>query len=126
MNIYFGINKLFVADVVHMTCKQQTTAREDLKTVVAKLLRAKFSDSTTNGTAFSTHSPNKKQSEVDSLHILKQIIYWYKNSMVLGHIHRLRRHFTLINNILTAMNNKLKVGGIFCDLQKAVLITKYC
>jgi hypothetical protein len=25
----------------------------------------------------------------------------------------------LINNILTAMNNKLKVGGIFCDLQKA-------
>jgi hypothetical protein len=26
--------------------------------------------------------------------------------------------FTLINNILTAMNNKLKVGGIFCDLQK--------
>jgi hypothetical protein len=27
--------------------------------------------------------------------------------------------FTLINNILTAMNNKLKVGGIFCDLQKA-------
>jgi hypothetical protein len=26
---------------------------------------------------------------------------------------------TLINNILTAMNNKLKVGGIFCDLQKA-------
>jgi hypothetical protein len=26
---------------------------------------------------------------------------------------------TLINNILTAMNNKLKVRGIFCDLQKA-------
>jgi hypothetical protein len=40
--------------------------------------------------------------------------------MVLGHILRLRKaSFTLINNILTAMNNKLKVGGIFCDLQNA-------
>jgi hypothetical protein len=27
--------------------------------------------------------------------------------------------FTLINIILTPMNNKRKVGGIFCDLQKA-------
>jgi hypothetical protein len=27
--------------------------------------------------------------------------------------------FLLINNILTAMNNKSKIGGIFCDLQKA-------
>jgi hypothetical protein len=27
--------------------------------------------------------------------------------------------FALINNILTAMSNKLKVGGIFCDLRKA-------
>jgi len=26
--------------------------------------------------------------------------------------------FSLINNILTAMNNNLKIGGIFCDLQK--------
>ena len=26
--------------------------------------------------------------------------------------------FLLINNILTAMNNKSKIGGIFCDLQK--------
>jgi hypothetical protein len=65
MNNYFGINKLFVADVVHMTCKQQTTAREDLKTVVAKLLHTEFSDSTTNDTAFSTQSPSKKQSEVN-------------------------------------------------------------
>jgi hypothetical protein len=28
--------------------------------------------------------------------------------------------FTLINSILTAMNNNLIVGGLFCDLQKAV------
>jgi hypothetical protein len=28
-------------------------------------------------------------------------------------------NFSLINNILTAMNNNLKTGGIFCDLQKA-------
>ena len=27
--------------------------------------------------------------------------------------------FSLINSILTAMNNNLRVGGIFCDLQKA-------
>jgi hypothetical protein len=27
--------------------------------------------------------------------------------------------FRLINNILTAMNNKSNIGGIFCDLQKA-------
>ena len=27
--------------------------------------------------------------------------------------------FSLINNILTSMNNNLKIGGIFCDLQKA-------
>ena len=27
--------------------------------------------------------------------------------------------FLFINNILTAMNNKLKIRGIFCDLQKA-------
>ena len=27
--------------------------------------------------------------------------------------------FSLINNILTGMNNNLKTGGIFCDLQKA-------
>jgi len=27
--------------------------------------------------------------------------------------------FSLINNILTAMNNNLKIGGIFCDLQTA-------
>jgi hypothetical protein len=27
--------------------------------------------------------------------------------------------FSLINEVLTAMNNNLKIGGIFCDLQKA-------
>ena len=27
--------------------------------------------------------------------------------------------FSLINNVLTAMNNNLKIGVIFCDLQKA-------
>ena len=27
--------------------------------------------------------------------------------------------FSLINNVLTAMNNSLKIGGIFCDFQKA-------
>jgi hypothetical protein len=27
--------------------------------------------------------------------------------------------FSLINDVLTALNNKLKIGGIFCNLQKA-------
>jgi hypothetical protein len=27
--------------------------------------------------------------------------------------------FLLINNALTAMNNNLKIGGVFCDLKKA-------
>jgi len=35
---------------------------------------------------------------------------WYSNEQV---------SFSLTNNILTAMNNNLKIGGIFCDLQKA-------
>lgn len=61
---YFSVNKLYVADVVHMTCKQQTTAKEDLKTVVAKLMCTDFSDSTTNSADSSAQSPNKKQSEV--------------------------------------------------------------
>ena len=35
--------------------------------------------------------------------------------------------YTLIHEILSAMNNKHIVGGIFCDLSKAVLITEsYC
>jgi hypothetical protein len=28
-------------------------------------------------------------------------------------------NFSLINNVLTAVNNILKIGGIFCNLQKA-------
>jgi hypothetical protein len=42
-----GSDRLFVADVVHMTCKQQTTAREDLQTVVQKLLHIDDTDGTT-------------------------------------------------------------------------------
>ena len=33
--------------------------------------------------------------------------------------------FTLINSILTAMNNNLIVGGIFCELQKAFDCVNY-
>jgi len=28
-------------------------------------------------------------------------------------------NFSLVNNILTAMNNTLRIGGIFCNLKKA-------
>jgi hypothetical protein len=64
-----GSDRLFVADVVHMTCKQQTTAREDLQTVVQKLLHIEFTDGTMNhpdkDSQFTeTTSLNKKHSEV--------------------------------------------------------------
>jgi len=48
-----------------------------------------------------------------------------KNSILVCKKYGFRTHsstekavFTLINSILTAMNNTLIVGGIFCDLQK--------
>ena len=33
--------------------------------------------------------------------------------------------YTLINNILSFLNNKITVGGIFCDLQKAFDCVNY-
>jgi hypothetical protein len=33
--------------------------------------------------------------------------------------------FSLINDLLTVMNNNLKIGGIFCDLQKAFNCVNY-
>jgi hypothetical protein len=33
--------------------------------------------------------------------------------------------YTLINNILSSLNNKIIVGGIFCDLQKAFDCVNY-
>jgi hypothetical protein len=64
-----GNDKFVVADVVHMTCKQQTTAREDLQTIVQKLLHIEFTDGTMNhpdtDTQFTkTTSLNKRESEV--------------------------------------------------------------
>jgi hypothetical protein len=35
------------------------------------------------------------------------------------HLSTEKAAFSLINSILTAMNNKQTVGGIFCDVQKA-------
>lgn len=54
--------------VVHMTCKQQMTAREDLQTVVQKLLRIEFSDDAVNHPVTDnqfteTTSLNERQSE---------------------------------------------------------------
>jgi len=64
-----GSDRLFVADVVHMTCKQQTTARKDLQTVVQKLLNIEFTDGTTyhpdkDTQVTETTSLNKGLSEV--------------------------------------------------------------
>jgi hypothetical protein len=65
----FGSDKFFVADVVHMTCKQRMTAREDLQTVAEKLLHIEFTDGTVNypdtdNQVNQTTSLNKKQAEV--------------------------------------------------------------
>jgi hypothetical protein len=47
------------------------------------------------------------------------------NNFLVQEQHGFRTHsstekasFTLLNNILTALNNKLKVGDIYCNLQK--------
>ncbi|PSN42493.1 hypothetical protein C0J52_09794 [Blattella germanica] len=54
--------------VVHFTCKQQKTAKEDLQAVVEHLLHNEFSDGTvtrvdTDTQSTQTISPNKKQSQ---------------------------------------------------------------
>ena len=64
--------------------------------------------------------------------IIEKIIYARllahidKNSILVHEQYGFRTHsstekaaFLLINSILTAVNNNLIVGGIFCDLQKA-------
>jgi hypothetical protein len=57
---------------------------------------------------------------------LRFIIHIEANNILVHKQYGFRTHsstekaaFTLINNILTAKNNKLIVGGTFCDLQKA-------
>jgi len=40
-------------------------------------------------------------------------------------IHLAQTHSTLINNILSPLNNKIIVGGLFCDLQKAFNCINY-
>ena len=57
-----------IADVVHMTCKQDKTAREDLQAAVEHLLHVEFSDGTVSRIETDTQSTQtispKKQSEV--------------------------------------------------------------
>ena len=49
---------------------------------------------------------------MNNILVQKQYGFWIHSSPEQG-------AFTLINSILTAMNNSQMVGGIFCDLQKA-------
>jgi hypothetical protein len=63
---------------------------------------------------------------IEKLIYARLFTYIEANSILVHEQYGLRTHsstekaaFTLINNILTAMNNKLTVGGIFSDLQKA-------
>jgi hypothetical protein len=63
---------------------------------------------------------------IEKLIYMRLITHIVANNLLVQEQYGFRTHsltekasFTLINNILTAMNNKLKVGGIFCDLQQA-------
>jgi hypothetical protein len=57
---------------------------------------------------------NKLIAHVDRNSILTQEQYGFRS-----HSSTEKATFSLINSILTVMNNNLIVGGIFCDLQKA-------
>ena len=58
--------------------------------------------------------------DMNSILVQEQFVFW-------THYSAEQAAFNLINSILTAMNNDLLVGGIFCDLQKhsTVLTIKY-
>jgi hypothetical protein len=64
---------------------------------------------------------------LDLLIILKQIIYWPKYNTVSLPILKLEQAaFSLVDSILSAINNKLMLGGTFCNLQNAFdCVTKY-
>jgi len=51
---------------------------------------------------------------INQNNILATEQYGFKNNSSTG-----KATFKLINEILLALNNKLKIGGIFCDLEKA-------
>jgi hypothetical protein len=53
------------------------------------------------------------------IHIEKNNIMAHEQYGFRAHYSTEKATFSLINSILTAMNNKQIVGGIFCDLQKA-------
>jgi hypothetical protein len=57
---------------------------------------------------------------IDTNNILVQEQYGFRT-----HSSTEQAAFTLINSILTAMNNNQMVGGIFCDLQKALNCVNY-
>ena len=59
--------------------------------------------------------------------IYKRLHYHIKNNNILANEHYVFRNnsstkvasYNLINNILKVLNNKMWVGGIFCDLTEA-------
>jgi len=58
---------------------------------------------------------NRLIDHITSYFILAKEQYGFRTSYSMQHA-----AFLLVDNILTAMNNKTKIGGIFCDLQKAL------
>jgi hypothetical protein len=56
---------------------------------------------------------NRLQYHIDVTNILTQEQYGFQTKLSTD-----MASFTLINNILLALNNKLAVGGLFCDLTK--------
>jgi hypothetical protein len=63
---------------------------------------------------------------IEKLIYARLISHIEDNNILVSEQSRVRAHsstekavFTLIDKILTALNNKCTVGGVFCDLQKA-------
>jgi hypothetical protein len=57
---------------------------------------------------------NRLQYHINVNNILAQEQYGFQTKLTID-----MATFTLINNILLALNNKLAVGGLFCDFNKA-------
>ena len=64
---------------------------------------------------------NRLRDHVTNHNILAHEQYGFRNNLSTE-----AAAFNLLNNVLDALNNKLMVGGIFCDLTKAFDCVNHC
>ena len=74
-------------------------------------------------TCVSMHNSNYNLGKIQTYHFAQNVEnHAYNSSAQFGFRHKSSTDlasYTLTQEILTALNNKIKVGGIFCDLHKA-------